>query len=69
MFAALEAPILDSTTPYLLQHDFEAYIRCQVEVSRTFRDKRDGCRKSFSQCRPEGEVFHRPDNMGYAKDI
>ena len=39
--------LLDPYDPYLLLKDFEDYVRCQKEVSRSYRDKKKWLRKSI----------------------
>ena len=69
LFADLVATILDPANPYLLLHDFEAYVRCQVEVSRTFRDKRSWCRKSILNVARMGKFSIDRTIREYAREI
>ena len=46
-FHSLVDGLLDPYDPYLLLKDFEDYVRCQKEVSRSYRDKKKWLRKSI----------------------
>jgi starch phosphorylase len=69
LFADLVGSLLDPKDPYLLLHDFEEYVRCQVEVSRTFLDKRSWCRKSILNVARMGKFSTDRTIREYAKDI
>jgi starch phosphorylase len=69
LFADIVASLLDPANPYLLLHDFEDYVRCQVEVSRTFLDSRSWCRKSILNVARMGKFSTDRTIREYAKDI
>jgi starch phosphorylase len=69
LFGDLVAGLLDSRDPYLLLHDFKAYMHCQAEVGRVFRDKRTWCRKSILNVARMGKFSTDRTIKEYARDI
>jgi starch phosphorylase len=69
LFSSLVADLLNPQNPYLLLHDFEDYQRCQIEVSRSFRNKRTWCRKSILNVARIGKFSTDRTIKQYARDI
>ncbi len=69
LFRILVDGLLDAQDPYLLVKDFEDYVRCQEEVSRTFCDKKSWWRKSILNVARIGKFSTDRTIREYAEDI
>jgi starch phosphorylase len=68
-FRPLVDSLLNPHDPYLLLKDFEDYVRCQEEVSRSFRDANSWWRKSILNVARIGKFSTDRTMREYAEDI
>ena len=68
-FRPLADSLMDPHDPYMNLKDFEDYLRCQEEVSRTYRDGKSWWRKSILNVARIGKFSTDRTIREYAEDI